>query len=295
MAKISMKIRFILNPVSGRKPANAENIRERVLTHFPEADFCQTQGPKHAVQLAKEAATQHFDAAVAMGGDGTINEVAQGLVNTQTALGIVPRGSGNGFARELGLMGPLDKTLLKLKNATVQPCDVGYANGELFLNLAGVGIEAAIAWQFMEHGKTGKRGMMPYFTLGAKTFFNYKPHTLRLPLDGKTVSVAPLTLVFANNRQYGSNFVIAPNAQINDGKLEIVSVNNVAKCKLAAALPFFMLGKKPPFGVTSYTQTHQAVIESEQEILYHIDGEPRKTAHRLEIILVPNALRLLVP
>ena len=290
-----MKIRFILNPVSGRKATNVDQIRQCVQRHFPEADFCQTQGPKHAVQLAKEAAAQHFDAAVAMGGDGTINEVAQGLVNTQTALGIVPRGSGNGFAREFGLMGQLDKTLLKLKNATVQPCDVGYANGELFLNLAGVGIEAAIAWQFMEHGKTGKRGMLPYFTLGAKTFFNYKPSTLQLTLDGKTVSVAPLTLVFANNRQYGSNFVIAPNAQINDGKLEMVSVNNVAKCKLAAALPFFMLGKKPPLGVTSYTQTHQAVIESEQEILYHIDGEPRKTAHRLEIILAPNALRLLVP
>ncbi len=290
-----MKIRFILNPVSGRKTTNVDQIRQCVQRYFPEADFCQTQGPKHAVQLAQQAAAQHFDAAVAMGGDGTINEVAQGLVNTQTALGIVPRGSGNGFARELGLMGPLDKTLLKLKNATVQPCDVGYANGELFLNLAGVGIEAAIAWQFMEHGKTGKRGMLPYFTLGAKTFFNYKPHTLRLTLDGKTVSVAPLTLVFANNRQYGSNFVIAPHAKIDDGQLEMVSVNNVAKCKLAAALPFFMLGKKPPFGVTSYAHTNHAVLESEQEILYHIDGEPRKAAHRLEIILAPNALRLLVP
>ncbi len=290
-----MKIRFILNPVSGRKTANMDQIRRCVLTHFPAADFCQTNGPKHAVALAKEAAALHFDAAVAMGGDGTINEVAQGLVNTQTALGIVPRGSGNGFARELGLMGPLDKTLRKLKNATVQPCDVGYANAELFLNLAGVGIEAAIAWQFMEHGKTGKRGMLPYFTLGAKTFFNYTPHTLQLMLDGKPCSVAPLTLVFANNRQYGSNFIIAPDAQLNDSKLDIVCVSNVAKYKLAAALPFFMRGKKPPFGVTSYTQVQHAVIESEQEILYHIDGEPRKTARRLEITLAPGALRLLVP
>ena len=102
-----MKIRFILNPVSGRKTANVEQIRRCVLTYFPGADFCQTKGPKHAIEFAQEAAALHFDAAVAMGGDGTINEVAQGLVNTQTALGIVPRGSGNGFARELGLMGLL--------------------------------------------------------------------------------------------------------------------------------------------------------------------------------------------
>lgn len=290
-----MKIRFILNPKSGNKPANAEQIKKYVLAYFPEADFCLTQAPKHATQLAAQAAEQQFDAVVAMGGDGTINETAQGLVNTRTALGIVPRGSGNGFARELGLMGPLDKTLAKLKNASIQPCDVGYANGELFLNLAGVGIEAAIAWKFMDHGKTGKRGMLPYFTLGAKTFFNYKPHLLKVTLNGQEHRWRPLTLVFANNRQYGSNFVIAPQAGIADGKLDMVLVQNVAKYKLALALPFFLLGKKPPLGVTAYAQIHSAVVESDQEILYHIDGEPRKTARHLEITLTPHALRILVP
>lgn len=290
-----MKIRFILNPKSGNNPANVEQIKQQVLAHFPQADFCVTQAPKHATQLAAEAAEQQFDAVVAMGGDGTINEAAQGLVNTQTALGIVPRGSGNGFARELGLMGPLNKTLGKLKNTSIAPCDVGYANGELFLNLAGVGIEAAIAWQFMDHGKTGKRGMLPYFTLGAKTFFNYKPNLLKVTLNGQEHRWRPLTLVFANNRQYGSNFVIAPQAGIADGKLDMVLVQNVAKYKLAAALPFFLTGKKPPLGVTAYAQIHSAVVESEQEILYHIDGEPRKTAHHLEITLAPHALRLLVP
>lgn len=290
-----MKIRFILNPKSGNNPANVEQLKAQVLAHFAQADFCITTGPKHATALAQEAAKQNYDVVVAMGGDGTINETAQGLVNTQTALGIIPRGSGNGFARELGLMGPLEKILFKLEHATVQPCDVGYANGELFLNLAGVGIEAAIAWQFMEHGKTGKRGMVPYFTLGAKTFFNYKPSNLRVTYNNKTQSMAPLTLVFANNRQYGSNFVIAPDAKIDDGKLDMVQVYNVAKYKLAAAVPYFLRGKKPPFGVTNYAHIKQAVIESDEEILYHIDGEPRKADHRLEITLAPHALKLWVP
>lgn len=290
-----MKIRFILNPKSGNKPTNVANIQELVLAHFAQADFCVTQGPKHAIQLAKEAVAQQFDVVVAMGGDGTINETAQGLVNTPTALGIIPRGSGNGFARELHLMGPLEKVLSKLQQAKIQPCDVGYANGELFLNLAGVGIEAAIAWQFMEHGKTGKRGMIPYFTLGTKTFFNYQPNELRVTYDGKTQRMAPLTLVFANNRQYGSNFVIAPEASICDGALDMVQVHHVAKHKLALGLPYFLLGKKPPFGLTSYIRVQQVLIESEQEILYHIDGEPRKADHRLEIKLAPRALKLWVP
>ena len=290
-----MKIRFILNPKSGNKPADVEQLKTQVLAHFTQADFCVTQGPKHATVLAQEAARQHYNVVVAMGGDGTINETAQGLVNTQTALGIIPRGSGNGFARELGLMGPLEKILFKLEHATIQPCDVGYANNELFLNLAGVGIEAAIAWQFMDHGKTGKRGMLPYFTLGTKTFFNYKPNQLRVSVDDKMVVVSPLTLVFANNRQYGSNFVIAPDAKINDGKLDMVQVHNVAKLKLALAVPYFLRGKKPPLDVTSYACVKRALIESDEEILYHIDGEPRKADHQLEITLAPHALNLWVP
>ena len=290
-----MKIRFILNPKSGNKPTDIAQIKAQVLAHFAQADFCVTQGPRHATQLAQEAAAKPFDVVVAMGGDGTINETAQGLVNTSTALGIIPRGSGNGFARELHLMGPLEKVLAKLQCAQIQPCDVGYANGELFLNLAGVGIEAAIAWQFMDHGKTGKRGMLPYFTLGAKTFFNYQPNELRVTFNGQTQRMTPLTLVFANNRQYGSNFVIAPEASICDGALDMVQVHNISKCKLALGLSSFLRGKKPPFGVTSYTRVQQALIESDREILYHIDGEPRKADHRLEIKLTPHALKLWVP
>ncbi len=291
-----MKIRFILNPISGKEPANVKYIQANILAQYPEADFCVTNAPKHATELAKEAVEQHFDVVVAIGGDGTINEVAQALVNTQTALGIIPHGSGNGFARELGLMGPFHKTLAKLKKATQQPCDVGYANGELFLNLAGVGVEAAIAWKFMEHGKKGgERGMMPYFKLGAKILLSYKPNILQVTLNGQPHLWAPLSLVFANNRQYGSNFVIAPQAGIADGKLDMILVQNVAKFKLLIALPFFFLGKKPPFGVTAWAQLHNALVESEQEILYHIDGEPRRTPHRLEIKVARHALRLLIP
>ena len=290
-----MKIRFILNPKSGTRAVNQDVLKQQILARFPDAELCLTTGPGHATELAHKAAAQHIDAVVAMGGDGTINETAKGLVHTQTALGIIPRGSGTGFARELGMMGTLEQALGKLQHAAIQPCDIGFANGELFLNLAGVGIEAAVAWQFMEHGKKGSRGMLPYFKLAAQTFFSYKPNVLRVSINGKTHRWAPLTLVFANNRQYGSNFIIAPQAGISDGKLEMVIVQPVAKYKLALAVPFFFLGNKPPFGITATAPVQSVVIESDQEILYHIDGEPRKTARHLEITMTPQALRLLVP
>ena len=121
-----MNIRFILNPVSGKKPADVAALKAQILAVFPGAQICLTQGPGHATTLAQEAAQNGVETVVAMGGDGTINETAKGLVDTQCTLGILPRGSGNGFARELGLMGPLPTALNKLKNASVRPCDAGY-------------------------------------------------------------------------------------------------------------------------------------------------------------------------
>lgn len=287
-------IRFILNPKSGKETADQEYIAKCIQLNFPSADMRLTRAPKHATELAREAAQHGFESVVVLGGDGTLNEAAQGLVNTQTALGIIPRGSGNGLAREIGMFLPLEEALVKLQRATAHPCDVGLANNELFLNVAGVGIEAAIAWQFMKHGKNGARGKMPYFKLGAKTFFTYRPDTLRVTANGHTQEMAPLSLVFANGRQYGSNFKIAPHASLSDGKLDMVEIKN-AKYKLAAAMPFFFTNKKPPFGVTATTQIENAVVESDREILYHIDGEPRQADRRLEITIKPGALRLLLP
>ncbi len=290
-----MKIRFILNPISGNKQAHTEDIRQQILAHFPQAQLCLTTGPGHATQLAQEAAHNGFEKVVAMGGDGTINETAKGLLHTQTALGIIPRGSGNGFAREIGMFLPLEKALAKLKTAVVLPCDAGQANGELFLNVAGVGIEAVVAWQFMEHAQTGRRGKWPYFTSALKTLLAYQPPRLQVTLDGIKHDWAPLTLVFANNRQYGSNFRVAPQARLDDGYLDAVRIAHVSVCKLAAGVPFFFAGKKPPFGLTQSTRCRQATIEATQDILYHIDGEPRQTGTRLEIKVLPNALQLWRP
>lgn len=290
-----MTIRFILNPISGSRPLDPDYVKDTVSSYFEKIDFQITQHPGHATQLAQEAAEKGFEAVIAIGGDGTLNETAKGLLHSNTALGIIPTGSGNGFAREIGMTGTLEQALEKLKTSVTQACDVGFANGEMFLNVAGVGIEAVVAWKFMEQAKNGTRGMIPYFKLAAQTFFNYKPPVIRVFLNGKTHRWAPLTLAFANNRQYGNRFVIAPKAGIADGKLDMVIVNNLPKYKVIAALPFFFMGQIPPFNLTATAQLQSAVIESDQEIFYHVDGEPRKTAHHLEITMTARALRLMVP
>ena len=290
-----MKIRFILNPKSGKNPPDLDHLARTIQLNFPGADMRLTKAPGHATELAREAVSLGFENVVAIGGDGTINETARGLLGSQTALGIIPRGSGNGLAREIGMPLLFEEAVMRLQRAERTLCDTGTANGELFLNLAGVGIEAAIAWQFMEQGKTGARGKWPYFKIGAKTVFSYHPHTLELSIDGQTSTLAPLTLVFANGRQYGSNFKIAPHASLTDGNLDMITIHNAPKWKLALAAPSFFTDTWRPFGVTSERSVRHATIRQSGEILYHIDGEPRKTKDMLEIAIQPKSLTILFP
>lgn len=293
-----MKILFILNPQSGQlngDPDKIEALGHAIQLNFPGADMRLTKAPGHATQLARAAVLAGYDAAVAIGGDGTINETARGLVGSSTALGVIPNGSGNGFARELGMPMSVTESLARLQKPRVFSCDAGRANGELFLNLAGVGIEADIAWQFMQHGKTGRRGMWPYFKIGAKTAFSYQPKTLTLETDNQTRTIAPLTLVFANGRQYGSNFKIAPQASLTDGELDMVTVSDAPKWKLALAAPSFFTDGWRPFGITQTKHVKRALIQHPGEIIYHVDGEPRKTQDRLEIAIEPHALTVWRP
>ena len=294
-----MKLLFILNPHSGKLNGDQDKISamaSAIQLNFPGADMRLTKAPGHATELARQAAQNGYTAVVAIGGDGTINETARGLVGTGTALAVVPHGSGNGLARELGMPLLVEEALARLQQPRPAKCDVGRANGELFLNLAGVGIEADIAWQFMEQGKNGARGMWPYFKIGAKTAFSYKPHTLRLQIDGQAEqTLAPLTLVFANGRQYGSNFKIAPEASLTDGELDMVTVLDAPKWKLALAAPSFFTDHWRPFGLTQTSRVKHTRIVQPGEIVYHIDGEPRKTQDSLEISVEPAALTIWLP
>ncbi|MBR4592621.1 MAG: diacylglycerol kinase family lipid kinase [Elusimicrobiaceae bacterium] len=289
------KFCFILNPKSGKHPADLDAMAACIQINFPGADMRLTKAPGHATELARQAAAQQIDAVVAIGGDGTRNETARGLVGSQTALGVIPRGSGNGFAREIGMPLEFEEAVLRLQRSVSSPCDIGLANKELFLNLAGVGLEAEIAWQFMQHGKNGARGKWPYFKIGAKTIFSYEPPVWQMETDGKSFQTSPLTLVFANGRQYGSNFKIAPQASLCDGLLDMVAVQNAPKWKMALAIPGFFTDTWRPFGLTKTTSVKQVRLTHAGEFPYHIDGEPRQAKNRLEIKIKPHALHILLP
>jgi YegS/Rv2252/BmrU family lipid kinase len=290
-----MKRLFIINPKSGTA-RDGDNLRFSINKHFPCADIIFTKRKGHAKELAANAVAQGYNQVIVSGGDGTINEVVQSLAGSETALGVIARGSGNGLARELGC--PLDNYDLACKtilNAYEVRCDLGRANGEYFANLAGIGFEADIAFKFDRAAKSGKRGKLPYFTIGLKEFSSFKPPRVKVIYEtGEEAVFFPLTMVFANGRQYGTNFKIAPHADLSDGLLDMVVVNNAGFFRLLLGFVNFFAEGLAPVKLTSARKVKKAVLNIEGPFYYHIDGEPRETRDSLTIEIMPGALKILM-
>ena len=284
-------ILFIVNPKSG--PGVDADLLLQIKKQFPKAEVVFTQRAGHAEELARDAARKKYESVIICGGDGTINEAARGLIGTSAALGVVPRGSGNGFARELGMALNSGGALKQLKTARPAKCDAGQINGELFINMAGMGIEADIAHAFASHGR---RGWLPYFWLGLKIILTYKPRRIKIITGEVETETAPLTLVFANGRQYGNNFKIAPKASLTDGVLDMVQVLGRHWLRLIIGLPSFFHSDFRPFNPTIVAKIKEARVITNGPVFYHIDGEPKETkGEDLEIKILPAALKVLMP
>jgi YegS/Rv2252/BmrU family lipid kinase len=290
-----MKTLFIINPRSGAG-GRLKELKNAIKTRFPRADIVLTQRAGHAKELAARASREGLARLIVCGGDGTINEAVQSLALSQTALGVIPLGSGNGLAREIGA--PLNDFAAACQNIlTARPlrCDLGRANGEYFINLAGFGLEADIAAAFDERGKTGARGKWPYFKLGASKFFNYKAPRVAVELDGgQPMTLRPLTLVFSNGRQYGSGFKIAPRASFHDGFLDMTVVESQNPARLLLGLPNFFKEGLSPVEVRGLRRLKKAAVHIEGAFNYHIDGEPRRAEDLLAIEIAPAAITLLI-
>jgi len=287
-----MKRLFIINPKSG-KNNKASELEQTIKTQFYDADIVFTKAAGHATKLAADAVKQNYAQVIVAGGDGTINEAAASLVGTKTALGIIALGSGNGLAREIGC--PLDNLQKACNNIYMAKpvlCDVGKANGEYFLNVAGLALEATIAHAF---AKVKTRGIWPYFKIGFSQILKYKAPQVEVWVDDKNlVFLNPMTLVFANGRQYGSNFKIAPKASLTDGLLDMVSISEQPLWKIVLGLPNFFKPDLTSVNLAKTRRIKKATITAKDKFIYHLDGEPKKAVDKLEIEIVPKAIYLLI-
>jgi len=258
-----------------------------------EFEIRTTEGPGHATTLARDAADAGYDIAVAVGGDGTVNEVASGLVGGQTALGLVPSGSGNAFGRSLGISTRPLESLSLLAEPNIQEIDAGVFNDRYFFSTAGIGFDALVARKFQEFAF---RGPIPYFLISLKEFFKYRPQKTVLEIEGETIERTPLFTVFANTPQYGNGAVIAPDADYLDGLLDICMLDKVSALETIMNLPRLFTGglNKAPFYSSMKARELRVLMEMD-EVSFHVDGEPGQCGREISIRTLPKALRVCTP
>jgi len=293
-----VKVRAIMNPRAG---VRARGVREAVEGGRPGwRDYAVelTREPGHATQLAREAVAVGAELVLAVGGDGTVNEVAQGLLGSATALGIVPVGSGNGLARALRVPLRAPRALAALESAQRRAIDVGFLNGRPFLNVAGVGFDAAVGQAFHDHGRAGgRRGFLGYVRLCLRELRRYRPIRLSIEVaGGEPVQAAPFVLTFANGPQYGAGAVINPGARLDDGRLELVLFEDRPRLgALADASRLFLGGLEHSPHYRRLLVSSAATVTADEPMFVHVDGDPGPPARRIELRLQPRALALLVP
>ncbi|NOT53743.1 MAG: diacylglycerol kinase family lipid kinase [Deltaproteobacteria bacterium] len=293
-----MRVTVIINPISGRQ-GGAETARRRAIlaqqvltsagiTH----EVRITEYPGHAYLLAREAVAREDSLVFAWGGDGTMNEVGRALAFSNTTLGLIPAGSGNGLARELHVsMEPEDALTTALRTPD-RAIDVGEINGHLFFNAAGVGFDAHVTWLF-NTTPHGRRGMLSYVIIAARELFRYRAPEYTVTVGGETISSRALLIAVTNSRQYGNGALIAPNARLDDGQLDMVVIQERSPlATLWAARRLFNGTLARAKGITTKRVT-QATIRAHEPLRFHVDGEPvTETSTTLSLCLHPGALRI---
>ncbi len=286
------KALFIINPISGGKKKDGvpELIEKYLDAGAFEAVIVFSDGVAHARQIAKEAVNK-FELVVAVGGDGTVNEVASAIVGSDTILGIIPYGSGNGLSRFLGISMEAENAIKNLGTGRIEIIDSGKLNGQPFFNMAGMGFDAHISEVF-SHGK--KRGFITYIKTSFEEIYNYKPQLYQLEIDGKAYEREAFMLSFANSSQYGNNAHISPNASVQDGLLDVCVIKQFPLWR------FVEMGIRMVTKTTDKTKYVEIIrgktikIKRDCPGPVHLDGEPRVAGTDNLVEVVPNSLKVIV-
>ena len=287
------KVFFIINKFSGAgyRPALEAGIARACASHGTTCEMAFTEGPGHATALALAAAAQGFGSIIAVGGDGTVNEVAQGLLHTDARMGIIPKGSGNGLARHLGIPVNINLALKCLFTSQVITMDTFRLNGRLSVNVSGIGFDGYIARRF---GGDKQRGLQGYTKLVLHEFMQFPEFEAVITLEGKQLIRSAFVIAIANSSQYGNNARIAPAASICDEVLNVSVLKKIPPYRLDFIYSFFS-GTIDQSAYCDTFRIRDAVIELREPMDFHIDGEYAGKSDRFTIEMQPASLRMLAP
>ncbi len=285
------KTLFIINPIAGtRSKKNIPLLIEQGINKNKfKIDIVFTETSDHATALAQQAVEANYDLVIAVGGDGTINEVARGLVNSPVALGILPMGSGNGLARHLLIPMNVKQAIDRLNHYQVLKIDTGTINGRLFLCTAGIGLDAKVSHDF---SKQKKRGFYTYSKVAMSSFFNAPTSFWEIEIDGVCETVDGLLLTIANANQYGNNVFIAPQAQLQDGKFDVCVLKNFSFFNSPLVLRDLFNKTLHTNRFYSLRKGKQIVIKNEGQVEVHYDGEPMLVQGNIKVQMHPLSLNV---
>lgn len=303
--------KIIVNPVAGRGAGEQAipAIRSRLDELGLEYDLCRTQAPGHAIQLTEQAAASGFEVVVAVGGDGTVNEVLNGLVRSRrlggagpAALGVISVGRGNDFAYGVGIPADLDSACRALADGHRRRLDVGfvrggdYPDGRYFGNGVGIGFDAVVGFEALKLKRL--HGFPSYIVAALKTIFLYfQAPTLQIAIGDETLTQPSLMVSIMNGRRMGGGFMMAPEGVVDDGQFDLCIVRQVSRMAILGLIPKFMQGVQASHPAVVNRRAGRVVVTALQGSLpAHADGETLCVAGQcLQIEILPDMLDVIVP
>ncbi len=288
------QIIFIVNPISGTRDKEyiQQLIHTELSTELYEYSIRKTEYAGHASEIARQASQDGVDIVVAVGGDGTINETARALVHTQTALGIIPCGSGNGLARHLHIPINARGAIQVLNKGLERQIDYGLIDGHPFFCTCGVGFDAFVSLKF---ASSGKRGLASYLENTLHESLTYRPETYEIENDKGTARYKAFLIACANASQYGNNAYIAPQASLSDGMMDITILEPFTVLDIPS-LSFQLFHKTIDQNSRIKTLREKKVtIHRAQEGVFHYDGDPIMGGKDLVVEIVPQGLKVIAP
>ncbi len=286
-------IRFIINPISGT--AGKAKIPEAIDMYLDKSkfsyDIVETQYAGHATELSRQAAEEGINIVVAVGGDGTVNEVAQSLTGTGSALAIIPCGSGNGLARHLFIPLNIKKSIEIINQCVIHDLDYCLIDGHKFFCTCGLGFDAFISFKFAE---SGKRGLISYVQQVLETGLKYRPQTYELTTEEDAKEYKAMLVTCANASQYGNNAYIAPQASMRDGLLDVVIIEPFNIMEIPQiVIDMFSKTLNKSSRIKTFRTRHLHVHRSSEGPI-HYDGEPVMAGADVDISIVPKGIKVMV-
>jgi len=287
-----LKTRIIVNPFSGTSSKEDFEflLQSRIDQHRFDYEICYTTRAGHATTLSEEAKNSGFQVIVAVGGDGTVNEIANPLIGSDVILGILPGGSGNGFAMHLGLGRDTIKAIDALNKLHIIRVDTCEVNDQNFVNVSGIGFDARVAYLTKTNKK---RGFWQYFLTTIREANKFEPTKMTIEgsfgkMTGRFAAVA-----VANASMYGYNFTIAPTAALDDGLLDIMLIKESSILDYALLAPRFLNKTLHQSRIVESYQTDHVRITLEKEDYFHIDGEGFQAPRQLDFRIHPKSLSVI--